>query len=117
MLGLGLPAAGPEPAAGLDRVVPVIRTCAPRDEGIAELLAAIDAHRGYLVSSGQYEERRQAIRERRMLKAAERIVHEQFERHRQGRMAGLVAELAAGSVSPQAAAARLVADIGKEVAR
>jgi LAO/AO transport system kinase len=111
MLGLALP------AAGLQRAVPVIKTCAPRDEGIAELLAAIDAHREHLLGSGQYEERRQAIRERRMLKAAEQIVHHEFERHRQGRMAGLVAELAAGALSPQAAARRLVANIGKEVTR
>lgn len=111
MLGLALP------AVGLKRAVPVIKTCAPREEGIADLLAAIDAHRQDLITSGRYEERRQAIRERRMLKAAEQIVHEEFARHRQGRMAGLVSELAAGSVSPQAAARRLVADIGAEVSR
>lgn len=111
MLGLALP------AAGLKRAVPVIKTSSPREEGIAELLAAIDAHREYLVASGQYEERRQAIRERRMLKAAEQLLHQEFERHRQGRMADLVAELAAGTVSPQAAARRLVARIGMEATR
>ena len=111
MLGLGLP------AAGLRRAVPVIKTASPRDEGIAELLAAIDAHREYLVASGQYEQRRQAIRERRMLKAAEQILRLEFERHRQGRMADLVAELAAGSISPQAAARRLVAQLGREASR
>lgn len=109
MLALALP------AAGLKRALPVIKICAPREEGIGDLLAAIDAHREYLVSSGQYEERQQAIRERRMLKAAEQLVHLEFERHRRGRMAQLVSELAAGSVSPQAAARRLVADIGKGV--
>jgi LAO/AO transport system kinase len=111
MLGLALP------AGGLQRAVPVIRTSSPRDEGIAELLAAIDGHREYLVASGQYEARRQAIRERRMLKAAEQILRLEFERHRQGRMAELLAELAAGTVSPQAAARRLVAHIGTEVDR
>lgn len=111
MLGLALP------AAGLKRAVPVIKTSSPREEGIAELLAAIDAHREYLVTSGQYEERRQAIRERRMLKAAEQILHLEFERHRQGRMAELVADLAAGTVSPQAAARQLVAHIGMEATR
>jgi LAO/AO transport system kinase len=111
MLGLALP------AAGLQRAVPVIKTSSPRDEGIAELLAAIDAHREYLVTNGQYEERRQAIRERRMLKAAEQLLHQEFERHRQGRMADLVAELAAGTLSPQAAARRLVARIGMEASR
>ncbi|MGH8221376.1 MAG: methylmalonyl Co-A mutase-associated GTPase MeaB [Woeseiaceae bacterium] len=111
MLGLALP------AAGLKRAVPVIKISSPREEGIAELLAAVDAHREYLVASGQYEERRQAIRERRMLKAAEQILHQEFERHRQDRMADLVAELAAGTVSPQAAARRLVAHIGTEIVR
>lgn len=111
MLGLALP------MAGLERAVPVIKTSAALGEGVAELLAAIDAHREYLESSGQYEARRQAIRERRMLKTAEQLVRQEFERHRQGRMAGLVAELAAGRVSPQAAARRLVADISKELAR
>ena len=111
MLGLVLP------ATGLQRAVPVIRTSSPRDEGIAELLAAIDAHRKYLVTSGQYEERRQAIRERRMLKAAEQILRLEFERHRQGRMADLIAELAAGTISPQAAARRLVAQLGREASR
>ena len=111
MLALALP------GAGLKRAVPVIKTSSPREEGIAELVAAIDAHREYLASSGQYEVRRQAIRERRMLKAAEQILHQEFERHRQGRMAELVAELAAGTVSPQAAARRLVAHLGTEVPR
>jgi LAO/AO transport system kinase len=111
MLGLALP------AAGLERAVPVIKTCSPREEGIGELLAAIDAHREYLLTSGQYEERRRVIRERRMLKAAEQLLHEEFDRHRRGRVADLVAELTAGTVSPQAAARRLVARIGMEIIR
>ncbi|MDA8108538.1 MAG: methylmalonyl Co-A mutase-associated GTPase MeaB [Betaproteobacteria bacterium] len=109
MLGLALP------AAGLKRPVPVIKTSSARGEGIGELLAAIDAHRDHLVASGEYQGRRQAIRERRTLKAAEQILHEEFERHRQGRMADLVAELAAGTLSPQTAARRLVARIGTEI--
>jgi LAO/AO transport system kinase len=111
MLGLVLP------AAGLKRAVPVIKTSSPREEGIDELLAAIDAHREYLVTSGQYEDRRQAIRERRMLKAAEQLLHQEFELHRRGRMADLIAALAAGTVSPQAAARRLVAHVGTEIIR
>jgi len=109
MLGLGLP------AAGLRRSVPVVKTCAPKEEGIAELLAAIDAHRQYLISSGEYEQRCQAIRERRMLKAAEHVLHDEFERHREGRMAGLLAQLATARISPQAAARQLLAHIGMEV--
>jgi LAO/AO transport system kinase len=108
MLGLGLP------AAGLRRSVPVVKTCAPKEEGIAELLAAIDAHRQYLISSGEYEPRCQAIRERRMLKAAEHVLHDEFERHREGRMAGLLAQLATARISPQTAARQLLAHIGME---
>ncbi len=105
------------PAAGFKRAVPVIKTSSPRNEGIAELLAAIDEHREYLATSGLYEERRQSIRERRMLKAAQQVLHDEFERHREGRMAGVIAELAAGSISPQSAARRLLAHIGIEVKR
>ena len=111
MLALGLA------TSGLGRAVPVIRTSAARGEGISELLAAIEAHREHLVTSGQYEARRQAIRERRMLKAAEQVLHDEFERHRQGRMADVMNDLSAGRISPQAAARRLLERISVEVAR
>lgn len=109
MLGLALP------ASGAQRAVPVIRTSAARVEGIDELLAAIDAHRAHLVTTREYDTRRRMIRERRTLKAAERILQEEFERRRDGSMADLVAALAAGTVSPQAAARRLVARVGREI--
>jgi LAO/AO transport system kinase len=108
MLGLSLP--GPS-----QRALPVIKTSAAKDQGIAELADAIDAHRAHLLASGEYEQRRQGIRERRMLKAAEQILHDEFERHRQGRMAPLIAELAAGRISPQAAARKLLLHIRTEV--
>ena len=111
MLGLGLP------ATGLTRAIPVVKTCAPTGEGIADLVIAIDAHRAHLLASGEYEPRRQAIRERRMLKAAEQILHDEFESHRQGRMAELLAELATAKVSPRTAARRLLAHIGMEISQ
>ena len=109
MLGLAVA------AGGIKRAVPVIKTSAGRGEGIAELLAAVDAHRQHLVRSGEYERRRESIRERRMLRAAEQLMHEVFRRDRQGRMAELVAELGAGTISPQSAARRLLVQIGMEV--
>ncbi len=109
MLGLDLP------ASGLKRAIPVIKTCAASGAGVAELLAAIDAHREHLVTSGEYESRRQSIRERRMLKAAEQILHDEFERHRQGRMADLLTALGTTLVSPRTAARRLLAHIGMEI--
>jgi LAO/AO transport system kinase len=113
MLGLGVALTG----RIVGRLAPVIRTCAPRNEGIAELANAIDAHRAHLVDSGELEQRREAIRERRMLKAAEQILHAEFEHHREGRMAALVAELDTGHISPQTAARRLLAHIGMEVSK
>jgi LAO/AO transport system kinase len=110
MLGLGLVVDGQ-----VVRRTPVIKTCSPKNEGIAELSAAIDAHREQLMASGEFEHRRQAIRERRMLKAAEQVLHGEFEQHRAGRMAPLLAELATGHVSPQTAARRLLVHIGMEV--
>jgi LAO/AO transport system kinase len=110
MLGLGIVIDGQ-----LVRRTPVIKTCSPKNEGIAELSAAIDAHREQLMASGEFEHRRQDIRERRMLKAAEQVLHGEFEQHRAGRMAPLLAELATGHVSPQTAARRLLAHIGMEV--
>lgn len=109
MLGLGLAL-----KRGSERVMPVLKTSSRTGEGIAELIAAIDAHREYLLSSGEYEQRRQWIRERRMLKAAEQILHDEFERHREGRMAPLLAELATGQISPRTAARHLLAHIGME---
>lgn len=110
MLGLGVALTGKV----VGRLVPVVKTSAPRNEGIAELVEAIDEHREYLTTSGEFEHRRQAIRERRMLKAAEVILHDEFARHREGRMAGLLAELGTGRISPQTAARRLLAHIGME---
>jgi LAO/AO transport system kinase len=111
MLGLGVALTGKVE----QRRVPVIKTSSPNDLGIVELVDAIDAHRTYLVDSGEYEQRRQAIRERRMLKAAEGILHDVFERHREGQMAPLLAELGTGNISPQTAARRLLSHIGMEV--
>jgi GTPase len=111
MLGLGVAVTGKL----VGRLAPVLKTCSPKDQGIAELVGAIDRHREHLTASGEYEQRRQAIRERRMLKAAEGILHDEFERHREGRMAALLAELGGGQISPQTAARRLLAHIGMEV--
>jgi LAO/AO transport system kinase len=111
MLGLGVALSD----KFAQRRVPVIKTCSFKDIGITELVDAIDAHRTYLLEFGEYEQRRQAIRERRMLKAAEGILHDEFEKHREGQMAPLLAELGTGNISPQAAARHLLSHIGMEV--
>jgi LAO/AO transport system kinase len=92
--------------------VPLVSTSAQRDEGIAELLEAIDAHRTMLEESGEIATRRALINERRLLKAGEEILRERFARHRDGRIAPLLTELDARALSPHTAAERLLADIG-----
>jgi LAO/AO transport system kinase len=91
--------------------VPVVPTSSQRDEGIAELLAAIDSHRSSLEETGEIATRRVQINERRLLKAGEEILRDQFVRNRDGKIAALVTELNARALSPHRAAERLLADL------
>ena len=109
MLALGLTMA---PAGGRERwTVPVIATASLRDEGVAELVAAIDRHYHHLNTSGEIVARRNAIYERRLLKAGEEILRAEFERHRDAKVAELLANVAARALSPHGAANRLLAHI------
>jgi LAO/AO transport system kinase len=91
--------------------VPVVPTAAQRGEGAAELLAAVDAHRAALVASGEIATRRTQINERRLLKAGEEILREEFLRHRAAHVSQLLAQLDARTLSPHAGARRLLAAI------
>jgi LAO/AO transport system kinase len=90
---------------------PVIATSSTRDEGIAELLAAIDAHRAALEQSGDIDARRAAIAERRLLTAGEAILREQFARHRNGKLSPLLEQLRARTLSPRTAARALLREL------
>jgi LAO/AO transport system kinase len=90
---------------------PVIATSSTRDQGVAELLTAIDAHRAALEASGDIEARRAAIAERRLLTAGESILREQFAHHRDGRLSPLLEQLRARTLSPRTAARALLRDL------
>jgi LAO/AO transport system kinase len=90
---------------------PVIPTSAPRDEGVAELLAAIDRHRDALAASGEIETRRASIAERRLLKAGEEILRDQFARHRDGKISTLLEQLKSRTLSPHTAAIQLLREL------
>jgi len=90
---------------------PVIATSATRDEGVAELLAAIDCHREALERSGDIDARRAAIAERRLLSAGEAILREQFARHRDGKLSPLLEQLRARTLSPRTAARALLREL------
>ena len=104
MLAMGLALDGP----GERRGVAVVATSAATGEGVDELLVEIDAHRDRLVASGALAQRRSAIAERRLLKAAEDILRDRFERRRGAGVAALLARLDARSISPHAAALDLL---------
>ena len=90
---------------------PVVATSSPRDEGIAELLAAIDRHRGAMEANGEIDARRSLIAERRMLAAGEQILREQFARHRDGKISALLHDVKARTLSPHLAAEALLRDL------
>jgi LAO/AO transport system kinase len=90
---------------------PVVATSSPRDQGIAELLAAIDRHRGAMEANGEIDARRSLIAERRMLAAGEQILREQFARHRDGKVSALLRDVKARTLSPHSAAEALLRDL------
>ncbi len=114
-------AAGSSPANGAEKTwsvpdfpcwrPPVVATSSPRDEGIAELLAAIDRHRGAMEASGEIDARRSLIAERRMLAAGDQILREQFARHRDGKVSALLHDVKARTLSPHSAAEALLRDL------
>ncbi len=90
---------------------PVVATSAARDEGTADLVAAIDRHRAALEASHEITARRALINERRLVRAGEEILRERFVRERDGRLAALLGDLERRTLSPRAAAARLIAEL------
>ena len=53
--------------------------------------------------------------EMRLLKTAEDILRDEFERHRAGKVQALVQKLANAEMAPQGAARRLLEDVWKEI--
>ena len=89
----------------------VIATSSVRDLGVRELLAAIDRHRERLERTGEIEKRRAAIAERRLLAAGEGLLRDAFAKHRSGRLSTLLEQLRARTLSPHAAAQRLLREL------
>ena len=89
----------------------VIATSSVRDQGVRELLAAIDRHRERLERTGEIEKRRAAIAERRLLAAGEGLLRDAFAKHRSGRLSTLLEQLRARTLSPHAAAQRLLREL------
>ena len=109
-MGLGHPGAEGFGSAPAWRA-PVIATSSARSEGIGELVAAIDGHREALAASGEIATRRALIAERRLFKAGEEILRDQFARHRNGKVSALLEQLDARTLSPHTAAIQLLREL------
>jgi LAO/AO transport system kinase len=109
MLALGLSLAAPSTSPRWP--VPVVATASVRNEGVAELLAAIDRHWKHLAASGEISARRAAINERRLLKAGEDILRTAFARHRDGKVSALLDLLDSRALSPHGAARLLLSEL------
>ncbi len=92
--------------------VSVIPTSAEKDEGIDDLLAAIDAHRGHLDETGAINQRRRQILEMRVLKTAEDIIRKDFHGNHD-KLAGLMDKVMARQMAPREAAERLLKSFNK----
>lgn len=108
MLSLGVRAHGPGDKTGEgDWKVPVLTTSAEKDEGIGDLLAAIDGHRGHLDDTGGMDGRRRQILEMRVIKIAEDIIRRNFKGKRD-RLSGLMDRVAAREMDLHEAAVKLL---------
>ncbi len=83
---------------------PVVETSAERDQGIGELLAAIDGHRAHLVASGEMTARRRRMFEHRVLGEARHMLRQRVRKA----PPELIERLMAGETDPRAAALDLL---------
>jgi LAO/AO transport system kinase len=111
MLALGM---GPSSPRGGPWEVPVVPTSAARDEGISGLADAIDRHRAFLQDSGEIDNRRRQINERRLLRAGVDILRARFAQQPEERVRQLFDELQARTLSPHRVAEQLLQDLRKE---
>lgn len=108
-----------DPPASGGWVPPVLRTVAVQEQGVGELLDAIDRHRAYLEASGGLRERRRSRLTERVVEVVERRVRERLWRDA-GTVAwldGQVPALEAGTTTPYHVAEALLARSGDLLAR
>lgn len=97
---------------------PVLRSVAAREEGIAEVLTAIDRHFRYLEASGELRSRRRSRMRERVVEIVEQKVRERLWRDpdTSGWVDAQLAPLEAGTTTPFAVADALLAGRAARVA-
>ncbi len=93
--------------------LPVVATSAESGRGIEELVEKVDAHRVFLKETGALMERQRHIAQRRLLKAAEDLLRDEFARQH-GDMAQIIDDMVDRDVHPSAAARQLIERVRKE---
>ncbi len=89
--------------------VPILKTVAHKEQGIAELADAIEAHREYLAESGRLEEMRRHRARRQLLAVAQALLLEGvIGAQGDGRVDELVEAIARLEMDPRTAAERLI---------
>jgi LAO/AO transport system kinase len=91
--------------------VPVLLTVATQGQGIAELVDAVDRHRGYLVESGEGATRVAASRRQEFVTALREELGRRLDgAMRNGAIGALLADVERGALDPYAALTRVLAD-------
>jgi len=109
MLTIGLQLSGK-----MDWTVPVIGTSAVSGEGVDELEQTIGRHMARMTETGELEARRRRMAEWRVLKTAEDILRDGFERDREGRVAEIAELVTRRELAPAEGARQLLAEINRE---
>jgi LAO/AO transport system kinase len=87
---------------------PVVPTVASTGKGVAELLAAVEAHREHGKSSGSFARRRKERARLRIRELVEEALRARVLRAGKGVLDGLVDDVTEGRTTPQAAASALL---------
>jgi LAO/AO transport system kinase len=110
--GAAGPGAAPADTAATGWEVPVLTCVAQRDEGIADVLAALQRHYTWLTSSAEGQARRiERSRRELLVLLRERLNEWVFERQRQP-MEELAARVSRGEIDPYAAVQSLLGSAG-----
>jgi LAO/AO transport system kinase len=89
--------------------VPIIKTIAHRDQGVGELVEAIDRHRAYLRESGRLEEMRRKRARRQLLAVVQdELLRRALAAAGEERVAALVEQIASRDIDPRSAAEELL---------
>ncbi|MGD8429720.1 MAG: methylmalonyl Co-A mutase-associated GTPase MeaB [Ectothiorhodospiraceae bacterium] len=95
--------------------IPVVPTSAENLSGFDELLAALDAHLGFLNASGELDRRRRRIASTRVVKLAEEIVRESFARTHPERMEKLLDRVVDREIDPHQGAVELLGTVKENI--